>query len=800
MADDPKPSADRKPLNLNRDVKVTRMTVDKSEVKDMHVDLLEAIETVLGKVDDSIQKQTDTLEEALEDLQDKVEDTAEDSKQRGKKQRKVQQNTLEDVVGELQNLNTILRNQLMGGGGGEGGGGLSTGVGLAELEAQRQFQKAIDGSREELTNFGEMIKFIRKESKKAWKEQLNVPLRELRLSLVRTVQNMSNFSNMLDQLKDRYRESTELSTLGLATFMDVTVGETVKLFEFGQGELRDSIHETGKMLQTQLSKDLVSPLIAFGTDLRGTSKVLAEMRREAENAGLDLYANLGFREQNEILSELLLLQKRGTVQEDIATATNFRRVNQQVEFLQLIASNTGKSLETLLASAREDTRTLETLQAMGIVTDQEAENTQTMLAALGPNHRELLMALARSGFDRAAFMANNPELGKALAATGNLGIIERMGALVKSDQTHEERLRSVVGAFEEFSANSTRTGEQMGGFVQNLLEGATQTVMGITADTNEVAKTLKNPPEKGIIETAVNKIDDYLTNVFPVANLKFLGSLAANTVALAVNTASITGLSAIMGGGGIMKLLGTVTGLGKGGFIRKAIGGIGSLMGLGGAASAAVRPIARGAGLERLNRIRQAGGGGLLGFPGGAGGGAGAAARSTAGAGGALARGGGRLLSRAVPGLGTLLSGGAAIGSLMKGDVLGGLGHGAASIASLFPGIGTGIAVGLEGALLARELGKKPAEAADQPLGAQTKMYATDAGTTSSPLEAMVHQTRRTNRILSEMHEIGIRTLKIQRDIRDRITVSGGGGGMAVTGTTIRDTNAVPFAALPNES
>jgi hypothetical protein len=86
-----------------------------------------------------------------------------------------------------------------------------------------------------------------------------------------------------------------------------------------------------------------------------------------------------------------------------------------------------------------------------------------------------------------------------------------------------------------------------------------------------------------------------------------------------------------------------------------------------------------------------------------------------AAAGSAVAKGAGGLLGktalRAIPLLGSVVSGYSAYQRFSKGDLTGGLLDTTAAIAGLFPGIGTGISLAATGANLARDFTKAPTEA-----------------------------------------------------------------------------------------
>ena len=179
-----------------------------------------------------------------------------------------------------------------------------------------------------------------------------------------------------------------------------------------------------------------------------------------------------------------------------------------------------------------------------------------------------------------------------------------------------------------------------------------------------------------------------------------------------------SGAKGIFGGAG--KLFKGLLGLGGGGAAAAAGGGFlgkigkvfkggGSLFkGAAGVGKSAIGGLSKGAG-GLVKGLKGAGGTVFKGAAAAAGGG-GILAKLTGGlakgSGKFLAKGAGKSLLKKVPILGLLAGGGFAIDRLMDGDGLGALGELASGAASIFAGPGTAMSLGIDAALMARDIKK----------------------------------------------------------------------------------------------
>jgi len=569
------------------------------------------------------------------------------------------------------------------------------------------------------------------------------------------------------------------------------------LLKSGQVNLDDFITQIGSTVQGTLSLDhtidamekamqsgAVTPFATLGSTLTEVRQNLFDFREGLATEGFNWASALDTTEFSAAAIELVGIERRASLQADINNIDTRRNVAEQLRTMQSIGFMTGKSLDQLVEINRKTAEELTELEALGAVSQTTRQNTQSFMnflkaqgaggeaianiigKSLRYGERGLAVAMSEDATLRTLFQ-QNPEFREVfnrLTSGRAVGLQEAAAPLQQIQQRGGITLPD-VRAFKGIGIDQREAGGVAVGINEIFTDFNKR--MGKFTDAQE------GPLAKA--DDAIRSIEDVIKQNLPKAATNMLNlviALGANVIALWANTAAL--------GAG---LFGRMFGRGKGG--------------IGAAASTAVagKGIAS-KGIQASAAATMAGKGALAGVgmtPGIA------STAAKMGLAGSVLKGGGGLLAKALPGLGTAISGGLAVSDFMEGDMLGGVGHSAAAIASLFPGIGTAIAFAIEGGLLAREITGEDAPEMKPGAGPTTAAIPKAPGTSSGG-KGMIQLMQQEITVLQTMLSVMVTGNEISQDIRNRISLGAGPvvegpnpGGRAPAGRTRSRDNA-PFA------
>jgi hypothetical protein len=308
-----------------------------------------------------------------------------------------------------------------------------------------------------------------------------------------------------------------------------------------------------------------------------------------EDAGLDLYRNLGSDAQNEVFIQLFDAQKRGNRMADIRDGGVRKQMGEQIAALRLISENTGLSLDELVKSNRPGLQKLAAAQAAGFITAEQKKNLTAAMVDFGTNApmmEDLLSRAVRAGGSRAAFESQNPDV---TAAARKLGIKDLFGDLqsvINSGgpiQAREQTFtlgKTISDAFK-------REGTRHGGILIERLGPAFEQFSGIATGINAMAELDVNAGKDSTVVRTLNKFDDFMKNKWPITGL--VSAISFQTIIaiahgkmLMSNTAALYANSASRGFGGGGKGKGGKGAFSKiGAFAGKALKATGAIAGIG---------------------------------------------------------------------------------------------------------------------------------------------------------------------------------------------------------------------------
>ena len=325
---------------------------------------------------------------------------------------------------------------------GDEGGFSQAGRGVSDVLNESEQLKALEHTFMDVNTTGEAVALGFNNMRTGVMTQFENSIKQINTDLVSFGQSLGDVRNARNTMMNFFRENANLSSTGISTqeetFMD-TFTTTMGLFT---GELKDSNRQTGKLIQTALDKSLYNPLTAIGTDITNVSNTLRGTRDDLKELGFDSNFRMSFDDMNESMLRIYELQRRSGVMGGIRDSENKLAMTREFMMLEIIARNTGKTVDQLLEANHEDNRSLSNLSASGVITKTEQENMQRAMAYLKETNRsgfaDLILEIARSGGGRGGiskFLADNPEDANAFAASGN---IEELYALIRSFSKNNE--------------------------------------------------------------------------------------------------------------------------------------------------------------------------------------------------------------------------------------------------------------------------------------------------------------------------------------------------------------------------
>ena len=550
--------ADETPVGPERGdgkhISVTRMSVGTSEVKDMHVDLLEAVNSSIG-----------TQTERLVDLSE-----AERSE--------IKKNSVSivDAIKNLTEINSELIAAVRSQGGGEDGGG---GLSAAELKTHQRSQDIINDAAD-----GQLkLNKIKEQLLQLYRAEVNTASATFVEGLIDGARALTSFRTVVDETRKRFSKLMDASKAGIADFPDLFLDDFRKVAMLGFGEASDSLLSTMNLIQGSLQNNLVSPMVLVGGNINEVAREFNSLRSDMDDAGLDLYRNLGFEEQNEVFMQLLDAQLRGDRMTDIRDSSVRKQMGEQIAALRLISENTGQSLDELIKSNSGSLKTLATLQATGMITAEQQKNLSAMMVNFGasaPAMEDLVTKVLEAGGNAAFF--EDTEIAQSLRKAGITDIFERISALpnMKPDQATTSGLQ--IG--QDIADALKRSGELRGGASAKIIDGGFKQLSEIATGVNAMKELDAERGKKSEVTRAFNKITDWLKNNAPIVGLVSaitaqIGFMVANTMAINANTAAHLA-GALPGGvakGGKGKF-GKLKGIGKvAGSVLKKAGIIGAV-------------------------------------------------------------------------------------------------------------------------------------------------------------------------------------------------------------------------------
>lgn len=762
---------------LSREMTVERMTVNTGEEKNAEADLMQEVREILTDQSDTINNLENIAQQqlnALRGMAGNINTIAKNSKSGdgggssggGSGDGTVKMDPeLAATMKELREAIVSLNAGFGGGGGDDGGsGGGSPGDSAAQA---RQFRGAA-GFADNIIAANPALAKLKKESEEGAETVRNLfqsgAFEQLRANLINLgdqIQSLGN--NLMDMnqvvrgVTERFNQSVDAATSGIAEMSEV-------FFDFIPGLRRggDNLVDTVNLIRSSLDNDLISTVGIVGNDLMEVSEAIHQTRMNLREQGVNAVDRLSFRELNEATLEILALERRRDVLASLDNTLTERNIGRQLEFAQMIATNTGRTADEVIKLNADRARQLRNLEAGGILQGGERENFERAInvfastPGMGP-FAELLAGIARSGGSMELFLANNPEMASDLAVMNQIPQLRGLLDAVRSggSLSDDAFANSLMGQARGFN-NNPDTGVA-GASV--LSDGGLE-----LAGAAGLARDFRPDTEAGSGIGFVRRIQDFVRN--NLADTGIVVALTANTAALLANTAALGGLGGI--GRGIRGLGRGLRRLGRGGLGLLRRGGAGVLRagaglaagaaGLATSAVAGARSAATGvagaAATGARNVAGTAAGAGVR-----AGVGAGLRAGAKAGIGAAL---------RGIPGLGLLAGlGQGAYYGLIQGDWTSAGLAAASGAASTIPGLGTAASVGLSAALVARE-GTQAYNEASDPLGTGVAPAAStprvgptpngapstqNAGIRTETQRLMVEHNRLLGRIISILEE-----------------------------------------------
>lgn len=693
---------------LSREMTVERMTVNSGEEKSAESDLMNEVREAITDQTQTINEIENIAQQQLNALRGIARDMADMQKGiknggsgggsgsgGGPTSSTEFKETMENLRQAIVALNTG-----MGGGGEDGGPGPSSNPGDAAEQARRfrgsagfadavlEATPALDGMRT-ASEKGEAT--LRNLFETGIFERLRGNLQNFADQIQSIGSNLVDMNKVVQGVTERFQQSMDAATSGIAEMSEV-------FFDFMPGLRRggDNLVDTVNLIRNSLDNDLISAVGIVGGDLMEVSEAIHQTRMNLREQGVDAVDRLSFREMNEATLHILALERRRDISANLKDPITNRNIASQLEFAQLIATNTGRTADEVIKLNHDRARELANLEVGGILQGDDRENFERAINVFqsDPNllpFAELLAGIGKSGGSVTAFLGQNPELASDFAASDQLGNLRNLVDAVHSGLQGEALVNALMNASSGFANNP----------FLGVAGSQVRTEEGLQlAGAGNFARTYEPPTEPGRGISTVRRVQDFVAN--NLAETGIIVALGLNTAALLANNAALGGM------GRIDRMLrnfgrrGSIRALGRSGLIGRAMGG--------------ARAGAAGGGL--LARLGLGAGAAAAGA--GAAGAAGAAAGGAGRAGlGAAARGAGRAglgaVLRGIPGLGLLAGlGQGAYYGLVQGDWTSAALAAGSGAASTLPGLGTAASLGLSAALVARE-GTQAYNAAQDP-------------------------------------------------------------------------------------
>lgn len=550
--------------------------------------------------------------------------------------------------------------------------------------------------------------------------QFKASMRELNEQVFRASQRMSDLGAGFSSL---WRETKQLFEVSRTGLMDVTA-----VYEdLGARALkdRDSLQSTVPMI-IEMAERGNFLMGALGSSAAEISAAFEANREFVEDAfGDQLIGRASFRQQNELLSDLLNLERRAGVEGTNRDILQSRDTREQLEVLAQIAFSTGKTVAEVMKLHEQEAKTLGQLEVANVISIEERQSLRDVFRQLetqgmgeirdelmrvlqeGGVEQGLIQAMADPAFARLMAQGQNQALwqeamraaasgGDPAAMADTIGkLFSRMvGFDASSSVASAKFYKGVEGAFGAIGAGKARVGAREGAAEARRrgevgAPGGPLGALGVKEALIESQQTVGAEVTK-----AVNSIEEWLDNNIGTAFMGLSGAIATN----------------------IVGAIGTFLGIGAGTVVgaKLAAKGLTSTLGVqgGNVATKSTREAAERA--ARKEAAEQAG--------------------KKAGA-----KGLGKLAGKKLPfGIGLVIAAGFALDRILsEGDFAGAGLDIAEGAAAIVPGVGTAASLAIGGASVARDV-SRAREAAAGP----TAAGAPTAPTSGNPFYAqLVEQT-----------------------------------------------------------
>lgn len=722
-------------------VTVDRLNVKDGSPRDFDTEIFEDIKRV-------ITDQTVTLEKAIKDSirkmaeggQFRQADTSGGSSGLANK----------EVIAHLEHIRSAIvasTNNTGGGGGDEGGSGGVDNY-AEQMRNQRVYEllnKKTESNQKTLIDLQDAVNISLANFEEIF-ANINTKLEE-------TISSFSRFSNVTDYVTERFRVSMEAARSGVADFYDIMADD---LLLGGLRNNRDSLLETFKLVRNAAQNDVISPFGFIGNNIDEVASSLKSMRSTVDDMGYDLYGRFDFREFNESMLMLLQEQRRGNIQANLNDFDTTKNITRQLKFMDLIAQNTGRTVEEIVKQSQQDRQFVGELRASTILNTQQQENYINAIAQLNESGRSefagLVRDLASNAGNTSLLLGQNQDLSRALSASGNVENLQTLAELLNnsanlSPDEFQTQLNNIIRTF--------RPNGEFGTSGSMVFNEQARSLFGEANLTRDQINRQRRDDEGGIA-SMVNRIHDVFVNEIPWSSVAFVSAIGINTMALMRNTMALQGRR-----GGLGRLL-------------RASGHLDSKMPTDGRTFRG-RPrnylLRRAAGNIASSPLRMAGraAGGLTR-------GIGSIGKAVSGLG-----------ARALPGVGAVIGGIDAASRIASGDITGGLISTGAGLASFIPGFGTAASLGLYGLNAARDMGAFDSfgsDATSQASNAANSMYTPPSHTpVGSTIPSPRNETNTTVTILTEIRDEMRNSNEINRNIEKN--TMGGTGGVTIANSEV---------------
>jgi hypothetical protein len=511
---------------------------------------------------------------------------------------------LDEVIARLERA--FVTFEEAGHGGGQGGGTNPYFEREQILSVTRildEFRRGLLTTNEVFTQFRGVIK-----------DQAGVVFRDMAASVMNLTLHTTNAAAQLRNLHSVLsNEITGLSTHGVFGSnvlgpMEYFLEGPKRAFEGVLFET-DSFRSTLKLLHTTIQDNMISPLSMTGRSLTELSGDFHKARQDMrERFNFDSRAWMSTDAANKALYDMLEFQKRSgikSINNDIMTAST---TAQELNFLKIIATMTGQTVDQLRTQVQQNRRQQEILMGQGRMSGEELNMRSQLTAAAGArlgkeNAQELMNTLSQFmayGRDRNQILGNSntPDDIKRLFATQG-DTMERLISLnnetmrpLGANETMETRLDNFIRAYGDIRPTLERF-SQMGrnnAPLQTAQYGSSIEMLSKLLIGSNVANSIKAPnaaQRETRDESVVYSFIQTMKELWREQLSPFIGlpsALTANTIAIATNTAA---LLAFGRSGGFANLLNSFSGTRVAGFLGGAARVAGPVLGGLGAAGVA---------------------------------------------------------------------------------------------------------------------------------------------------------------------------------------------------------------------